>query len=146
MGPPLVAVSVARRERSTSVATGGRTEAWRPSAPRRPGARRELAAWLADAPEARVLGPALHESQVPGLRESLLDADIAPSRILAEPAIPSAWAVARLTRIPAAFDAQALFALEPHYVRASEAERNPKFPPLPGPAPGARLRGEEENS
>ena len=33
-----------------------------------------------------------------------------------------------------------LFALEPHYVRASEPERNPKFPPLPGPPPTARLK------
>ena len=35
---------------------------------------------------------------------------------------------------------QALFALEPHYVRASEPERNPKFPPLPGPPAQSRIR------
>jgi tRNA threonylcarbamoyladenosine biosynthesis protein TsaB len=46
--------------------------------------------------------------------------------------------------MPEAFDTQALFALEPHYVRASEAERNPRFPPLPGPEPTVRVRGEEE--
>jgi tRNA threonylcarbamoyladenosine biosynthesis protein TsaB len=103
-----------------------------------------LVRWLQDEPEARVLGPALHEGPSPGLRERLLDADLAAERILVEPVIPSAWAVALRTTVPASFDAQALFALEPHYVRASEAERNPKFPPLPGPAPGARLRREED--
>jgi tRNA threonylcarbamoyladenosine biosynthesis protein TsaB len=35
---------------------------------------------------------------------------------------------------------EALFALEPHSGRASLPEMNPKFPPLPGPAPTARLK------
>jgi tRNA threonylcarbamoyladenosine biosynthesis protein TsaB len=143
-GPPLVAVSVARRgevyvgryrRSGETVEALGPEEAW---------SEDRLVRWLQEVPEARVLGPALHEGPSPGLAERLLDADLAAERILAEPAIPSAWAVARRTAVPASFDAQALFALEPHYVRASEAERNPKFPPLPGPAPGARLRGEED--
>jgi tRNA threonylcarbamoyladenosine biosynthesis protein TsaB len=143
-GPPLVAVSVARRgevyvgryrRSGETVEALGPEEAW---------SEDRLVRWLQDEPEARVLGPALHEGPSPALRERLLDADLAPERILVEPAIPSAWAVARRTTVPASFDAQALFALEPHYVRASEAERNPKFPPLPGPAPAARLRRDEE--
>jgi tRNA threonylcarbamoyladenosine biosynthesis protein TsaB len=65
------------------------------------------------------------------------------ARVLPSPDVPSAWALAQLAELPPAFDLQALSALEPHYLRASEAERNPKFPPLPGPAPAARIRGEE---
>ena len=67
-----------------------------------------------------------------------------PEQLLPSPLFPSAWAVAQLTAVPSAYDAQALFALEPHYLRPSEAERNPKFPPLPGPAPAARIREEGE--
>jgi len=50
----------------------------------------------------------------------------------------------RLANVPAGYDARALFALEPHYLRASEAERNPRFPPLPGPPPTARIRTGQE--
>src|SRR5215467_8306216 len=60
-------------------------------------------------------------------------------RLLGEPAPPSALAIAKLAVFPAAQDLAALFALEPHYVRSSEAERNPAFPPLPGSAPAARI-------
>ncbi|HUM12199.1 MAG TPA: tRNA (adenosine(37)-N6)-threonylcarbamoyltransferase complex dimerization subunit type 1 TsaB [Myxococcaceae bacterium] len=98
----------------------------------------DLGRWLASEPTARVLGPAVHEG-----REALLAAGIPEVRLLETPDIPSAWAVARLAGELPAFDLQTLSALEPHYVRASEAERNPRFPPLPGPAPGARIRGEE---
>ena len=35
---------------------------------------------------------------------------------------------------------ETVFALEPHYVRPSEVERNPKFPPLPDVPPVARIR------
>jgi tRNA threonylcarbamoyladenosine biosynthesis protein TsaB len=73
----------------------------------------------------------------------MLAAGVPESTLLETPDIPSAWAVARLAGAAPAFDVQALSALEPHYVRASEAERNPKFPPLPGPAPAARIRDEE---
>ena len=60
---------------------------------------------------------------------------VAKERILELGVVPSAVNLARLVRIPEAFDAQALFALEPHYVRASAAELNPKFPAPAGPAP-----------
>jgi len=48
--------------------------------------------------------------------------------------------VVLVPRFPETQTVEAMFALEPHYVRASEPERNPKFPPLPGPAPTARLK------
>ena len=97
----------------------------------------EIAARLVHAPDAVLLGPA-----VPEYRQQLERLGVAPERILDVGAVPSASAVARLARIPERFDVQALFALEPHYVRPSEAERNPRFPPSPGPAPTARLREE----
>jgi tRNA threonylcarbamoyladenosine biosynthesis protein TsaB len=62
------------------------------------------------------------------------------SRLAAARPTPAAAAVAALAAprlLGAAFDAQALFALEPHYVRASEAEV--KFPH--GLGPGATPRG-----
>lgn len=61
-------------------------------------------------------------------------------RLATSVSTPSAAAVAALAAprlLGAAFDAQALFALEPHYVRASEAEV--KFPH--GLGPGATPRG-----
>ena len=61
-------------------------------------------------------------------------------RILELGVVPSAVNLARLVQMPEMFDAQALFALEPHYVRASAAELNPKFPAPTGPAPTARIR------
>jgi tRNA threonylcarbamoyladenosine biosynthesis protein TsaB len=97
----------------------------------------EIAARLVHAPDAVLMGPA-----VPEYRDQLVRLGVAPDRILAEGIVPSACALGRIARIPDAFDAQALFALEPHYVRPSEAERNPRFPPSPGPAPTARLREE----
>ena len=48
--------------------------------------------------------------------------------------------LARLVRFPETQPLETVFALEPHYVRPSEPERNPKFPPLPGPTPTARLK------
>jgi tRNA threonylcarbamoyladenosine biosynthesis protein TsaB len=99
----------------------------------------QLGAYLSAHPEARALGPAAIE-----LADVLLAAGAARAQLLPGLGVPSAWAVARLARVPADFVPEALFALEPHYLRASEAERNPKFPPLPGPTPRARIRGEEE--
>jgi len=136
---PLVAAMVARkgelyvghyRREGESLKLSGPEEAWTPA---------QLGAFLRAHPEARVLGPAALE-----VRDSLLREGAAPEQLLSGPAFPSAWAVARLARVPETFVAEALFALEPHYLRASEAERNPKFPPLPGPPPAARIRGEEE--
>jgi tRNA threonylcarbamoyladenosine biosynthesis protein TsaB len=97
-----------------------------------------LSAWVASEPEARVLGPAVHE-----VRPALLSAGVPEAALLETPDVPSAWAVARIAGAPPAWNLEALSALEPHYVRASEAERNPKFPPLPGPSPAARIRDEE---
>ncbi len=62
------------------------------------------------------------------------------ARLQSFPEVPSAVCLARLAKLPAAFEAAAMFALEPHYLRSSGAEDNPKFPPLPGPEPGARLK------
>ena len=95
----------------------------------------ELARELLADPSSVLLGQAVASQR--GLLESL---GVPAQRLLDTPAFPSALSIARLTRFPAALDLPALFALEPHYVRASEAERNPKFPPLPGPAPRSRIR------
>jgi tRNA threonylcarbamoyladenosine biosynthesis protein TsaB len=136
---PMAAVSVARRGElyvGRYRRTGGTVEAL---ASEEAWSEAALAEWLRSEPEAVVLGPAVLE-----VGEALLGAGIGGERLLALPDVPSAWAIARLARMPEAFDTQALFALEPHYVRASEAERNPRFPPLPGPEPTVRVRGEEE--
>ena len=87
--------------------------------------------------EGAVVGPAVRE-----YRERLLALGLPASRLFDEPSFPSARSVCALARWEGGADPQRLFALEPHYVRASEAERNPKFPPLPGPAPSARLKDE----
>ena len=135
---PLAVLAVARRGElylGRYRRSGDRVEAL---APEEACTEAELARWLSAEPAARVVGPAVHEA-----RPALLSAGVPEAAILELPDIPSAWAVARLAGVPPAFDVLALSALEPHYVRASEAERNPKFPPLPGPAPAARIRGEE---
>ncbi len=135
----LVAAMVARRDevyvgfyrrQADGVVAEAAEEAWTPA---------QLGAHLRAHPEARAVGPAAEE-----LGELLVREGATPGQLLPGFSVPSAWAVARLAQLPAAFVAETLFALEPHYLRASEAERNPKFPPLPGPAPTARLRGDEE--
>jgi tRNA threonylcarbamoyladenosine biosynthesis protein TsaB len=87
--------------------------------------------------EGAVVGPAVRE-----YRERLQALGVPASRLFDEPSFPTARSVCALARWEGAADLQRLFALEPHYVRPSEAERNPKFPPLPGPAPSARLKDE----
>jgi tRNA threonylcarbamoyladenosine biosynthesis protein TsaB len=137
-GVPLGVIAVARRGElylGRYRRTGDRLETL---APEEACAEAEVARWVASEPEARLLGPAVHVG-----RPALISAGIPEAVLLAMPDVPSAWAVARLAGVPAAFDLDALSALEPHYVRASEAERNPKFPPLPGPTPAARIRDEE---
>ncbi len=94
-----------------------------------------LAEWIQAQPDAVVLGPA-----VPDYRAQLEGLGVPKERILEQGVVPSAVNLARLVRMPDAFDAQTLFALEPHYVRASAAELNPKFPAPAGPAPTARIR------
>ena len=80
------------------------------------------------------LGPAI-QSFGAGLRSLGVPAD----RLMGEPHYPSALAIAKLTTFPPERALAAIFALEPHYVRSSEAERNPAFPPQPGPPPSARI-------
>ena len=95
----------------------------------------EVAGRMAAEPRAVALGPALVD-----YRAALESHGVAASRLLSGHDFPSAVELVRLARMPEAFSLEALFAMEPHYVRASEPERNPKFPPLPGPAPTARLK------
>jgi len=136
---PLLPVMVARRDEvyvgfyrrtGEGLVQEAAEEAWTPA---------QLGAHLGAHPEARALGPAAKV-----LEGVLVQAGAQSAQLLAGPAFPSAWAVARLVRVPDSFVAETLFSLEPHYLRASEAERNPRFPPLPGPVPTARIRGEEE--
>jgi tRNA threonylcarbamoyladenosine biosynthesis protein TsaB len=95
----------------------------------------ELAELLKAHPAARMLGPALTDYRAP------LEALGVPSTsFLTGPLVPSAVALTKLVTVPTTFDLQALFALEPHYLRGSGAEENPKFPPLPGVEPKARLK------
>lgn len=95
----------------------------------------EVGALLRSNPALRLLGPALVD-----VRDALVGQGVPEGQLLAGPTVPSAAALAKLVSLPAGWDAQALFALEPHYLRGSGAEENPKFPPLPGPAPQARLK------
>ena len=95
----------------------------------------EVARWLAREPSLVALGPGLVD-----FRAVLEKAGVPPERLLPGVTFPSAVSVARLAHFDAAQAKEALFALEPHYVKGSGAERNPKFPPLPGPPPGARLK------
>jgi tRNA threonylcarbamoyladenosine biosynthesis protein TsaB len=137
-GIPLAVVAVARRGElylGRYRRTGDRVESL---APEEACTESALAAWVASEPEGRVLGPAVHEA-----RAALLSAGVPGEALLETPGVPSAWAVARLAGAPSTWNLESLSALEPHYLRASEAERNPKFPPLPGPAPVARIRDEE---
>jgi tRNA threonylcarbamoyladenosine biosynthesis protein TsaB len=134
-GPPLLTLAVARKDDlylGHYRRAGNRVEALGPEEAMSP---EEVAARMAAEPEALALGPAL-----PEYRAALESQGVAPSRLLSAPAFPSAVALAHLARFPEEHSLQALFALEPHYVRASEPERNPKFPPLPGPPPTARLK------
>jgi tRNA threonylcarbamoyladenosine biosynthesis protein TsaB len=90
---------------------------------------------LRAAPGARMLGPAVSE-----YRERLLAMGVPAEQLLPGPLVPSAVALARLAPAPGAYSPQAMFALEPQYLRGSGAEDNPKFPPLPGASPVARLK------
>lgn len=82
-----------------------------------------------------VLGPAI-ETYSAALQALGVPAD----RLQSTPHFPSAVCLARLAVLPTAYDSAAMFALEPHYLRSSGAEDNPKFPPLPGPPGAARMR------
>ena len=95
----------------------------------------QLAEVLKSAPAARMLGPALTDWRAP--LEAL---GVPAASFLSGPLVPSAVALAALAKVPEAYRAEEIFALEPHYLRGSGAEENPKFPPLPGPEPRARLK------
>ncbi len=95
----------------------------------------ELAERLRARPELSVAGPALLD-----YGKRLRELGVSEAQLLSGAEYPTAVAIAQLAVLPSTFDLDALFALEPHYVRPSEAERNPKFPPLPGPPPTARLK------
>jgi tRNA threonylcarbamoyladenosine biosynthesis protein TsaB len=95
----------------------------------------EIARRLLAEPQALALGPALAD-----YRAALEAHGVPASRLLPGPLFPSAVALAQLARIPETQAMEAVFALEPHYVRTSGAERNPAFPPLPGPEPTSRLK------
>lgn len=134
-GPPLHCLAVARKDDlyfGRYRRQGHRVELLEPETAMSP---EEVAARLAAEPEAVALGPALVD-----YRAALEGLGVAGSRLLSAPTFPSAVALARLVRFPETQPVEALFALEPHYVRASQPEMNPKFPPLPGPPPTARLK------
>ncbi len=134
-GPPLFCLAVARKDDLYLGAYRRHGRAVEALAPETAMSPEEVAARMVAEPEALALGPALTD-----YRAALEAAGVAPEQLLGGPAFPSAVEVARLARFPEEQPLEALFALEPHYVRASEPERNPKFPPLPGPAPTARLK------
>jgi len=97
----------------------------------------EAAAFMLRHGEAAVVGPAVRE-----YRARLEALGVPSARLFEEPSFPSGLSVCKLARFSGRLDLQHLFALEPHYVRPSEAERNPRFPPLPGPAPSARVKSD----
>ncbi|MCI0572316.1 MAG: tRNA (adenosine(37)-N6)-threonylcarbamoyltransferase complex dimerization subunit type 1 TsaB [Myxococcaceae bacterium] len=134
-GVPLYVVAVARKDDlyvGRYVRTGRTVEALGPEDAMAPEA---LAALLREDVQAVALGPALADYAA-----KLREHGVAQERLLPMPRFPSAVHLAELVQLPHEQTLEQLFALEPHYVRASEPERNPKFPPLPGPPPKARLK------
>jgi tRNA threonylcarbamoyladenosine biosynthesis protein TsaB len=95
----------------------------------------QLADLLKSQPAARMIGPGLIDYQAP-----LTALGVPAESFLGGPLVPSAVALGQLVTVPATASKDALFALEPHYLRGSGAEENPKFPPLPGVEPKARLK------
>ncbi len=94
-----------------------------------------LAEQLKASPHVWAVGPALDDYS-----RALVELGVPEAQLLVAPRVPSAVALASLAKVPAEYRKQDVFALEPHYIRGSGAEENPKFPPLPGPAPTARLK------
>lgn len=95
----------------------------------------ELKARLDAEPDAVVMGPAAKEYAA-----KLVALGLSPARVLDNGAVPAAAALIRLAAFPVPYDEKAAFALEPHYIRTSGAEMNPKFPPLPGVNPVSRIK------
>jgi tRNA threonylcarbamoyladenosine biosynthesis protein TsaB len=107
-------------------AVGGSVEAALPEAALAPGALVERVAELPGRPVVRAFGEG-YEAHAGALSERV-------PRLVPAAATPHAFGVARLAAdrlLAHPFDAQALFALEPHYVRPSEAEA--RFPKGLGP-------------
>ncbi len=106
----------------------------------------ECAERLRAAPSVVACGPALAD-----YREALVSLGVPATQLAVAPVVPSAVMLAKLCAARARrepgwvngfppYRKEDVFALEPHYVRGSGAEENPKFPPLAGVAPVARLK------
>ncbi|HEY8210683.1 MAG TPA: tRNA (adenosine(37)-N6)-threonylcarbamoyltransferase complex dimerization subunit type 1 TsaB [Myxococcaceae bacterium] len=135
-GPRCLPLAVARQDELYVAAYRVEGEGAEPAGPEQALPLAEAAAFIRGH-EGAVVGPAVRE-----YREKLASLGVPAGRLFDEPSFPTARSICALARWEGAGDLQRLFALEPHYVRASEAERNPKFPPLPGPAPAARMKDE----
>lgn len=90
---------------------------------------------MRERPFAVALGPGIVE-----YKAQLVELGIEAPRLLETVKFPSAVHLGKLAKVPAAYDEKAMFALEPHYIRSSGAEDNPKFPPLAGVPATARLK------
>jgi tRNA threonylcarbamoyladenosine biosynthesis protein TsaB len=136
-GVPLATLAVARKNElylGTYRREGTRIVALEPERALTPS---ELAEFLTAVPEAQLMGPALDEYAA-----QLESLGVSRERMRTEARVPSAANIGRLATLSARGDLQALFALEPHYVRSSAAERDPKFPAQPGYVPTARVTRE----
>lgn len=134
-GPALLCTAVARRNElyvGIYRSDGERVVSLEPEQAASPA---ELVQLLVKYPSALALGPGIAP-----FRSELLDLGTASERLLAHPDFPSAVSIAQLASLPETYDVQSLFALEPHYVRPSAAERNPAFPAPVGTPPTARIR------
>lgn len=95
----------------------------------------ELKARLDAEPDAVLMGPA-----APEYGPKLVTLGLSAARVQNVGLVPSAVSLVQLAAFPADYDEKAVFSLEPHYIRSSGAEMNPKFPPLPGVDPVARIK------
>jgi len=134
LGPLAIPTAVARRDELYVASYRVEGDAAEAVEPEQALPLAEAAAFILRCPGA-VVGPAVRE-----YREKLQALGVPAGRLFDEPSFPAARSICALARWGGAGDVQGMFALEPHYVRPSEAERNPKFPPLPGPAPSARMK------
>ena len=82
----------------------------------------QLAEILAKTEGAVALGPAMEE-----YGEQIRSLGAPAQKVSIGPTFPSAASIASLAQFPPAFQANDVFGLEPHYVRASAAEENPAF-------------------
>lgn len=94
----------------------------------------QLVDLLSESNEALAFGPGIAANA-----QDLASLGAPSARLRSGPSHPSAVWIAKLASFPEVQELNSLFSLEPHYVRSSEAERNPAFPPLPGPAPSPRI-------